>query len=64
MSRFERVQVSAKTTLLQEGDIARKVYVIEKGCLRVWFNRKEEDMPFQFFFEQSMVSSIESKLLV
>jgi CRP-like cAMP-binding protein len=60
VSRFKRVQVPAKTILLREGDISRKAYLIEKGCLRVWFNNKGEDMTFQFFFEHSTVSSIES----
>lgn len=60
VSRFKRVQVPARTMLLQEGDISRKAYLIEKGCLRVWFNNKGEDMTFQFFFENSTVSSIES----
>ena len=59
-SRFKRIQVPARTVLLQEGDISRKAYLIEKGCLRVWFNNKGEDMTFQFFFENNTVSSIES----
>ena len=58
--RFKRIQVPARTILLQEGDISRKAYLIEKGCLRVWFNNKGEDMTFQFFFENGTVSSIES----
>ena len=60
MGRFNRIQVPARTVLLQEGDISRKAYLIEKGCLRVWFNNNGEDMTFQFFFENSTVSSIES----
>ncbi len=60
VSRFKRIQVPARTVLLREGDILRKAYLIEKGCLRVWFNNKGEDMTFQFFFENNTVSSIES----
>jgi len=60
ISRFKRIQVPARTILLREGAISRKAYLIEKGCLRVWFNNKGEDMTFQFFFENSTVSSIES----
>jgi CRP-like cAMP-binding protein len=59
-SRFERIQVPAKTVLLREGDVSRKAFLIEKGCLRVWFNNNGEDMTFQFFFENNTVSSIES----
>lgn len=58
--RFKRIQVPAKTILLQEGAVSRKAFLIEKGCLRAWFNNKGEDMTFQFFFENSTVSSIES----
>jgi CRP-like cAMP-binding protein len=57
---FKRIQVPAKTILLQEGDISRRAYLIEKGCLRACFNNKGEDTTFQFFFEESTVSSIES----
>ena len=60
VSRFKRVQVPAKTILLHEGEISRKAFLIEKGCLRVWFNNKGEEVTFQFFFENSTVSSIES----
>ena len=58
--RFTRMQVPAKTILLHEGEISRKAFVIEKGCLRAWFNNKGEEVTFQFFFENSTVSSIES----
>lgn len=57
---FKPIRVPARTVLLQEGDISRKAYLIEKGCLRVWFNNKGEDVTFQFFFENQTVSSIES----
>ncbi|MBE9463543.1 Crp/Fnr family transcriptional regulator [Dyadobacter sp. UP-52] len=59
-NRFKRIQVPAKTVLLREGEISRKAYLIEKGCLRVWFDNKGEEVTFQFFFENSTVSSIES----
>ncbi|MFD2937591.1 Crp/Fnr family transcriptional regulator [Spirosoma flavum] len=60
ISYFRPIHVPAKTILLREGDISRKAYLIEKGCLRVWFNNKGEDITFQFFFENRTVSSIES----
>lgn len=49
-----------KTILLKEGDIARKIYHIKKGCVRTWFNHDGKDISFQFFFEGDAVSSIES----
>ena len=57
---YETLQVAAKTTLLQEGQIARQAYFIRKGCLRLWFNHEGRDISFQFFFEGEGVSSMES----
>lgn len=59
-SRFHRLEVPARTVLLEEGEIAKKMFFIEKGCIRVWFNNNGKDMTFQFFFEHDPVSSIES----
>src|SRR5580700_1932869 len=57
---YHRIEVPAKTTLLQEGEVSKKAFLIEKGCLRVWFNNKGKDITFQFFFENNIVSSGES----
>jgi CRP-like cAMP-binding protein len=51
-----------RTTLLREGEIARRMYFIRKGCLRLWFNKAGKDITFQFFVEGQAVSSIESFL--
>jgi CRP-like cAMP-binding protein len=59
-SCFKRVAVPAKTVLLKEGEISKKMYLIEKGCIRVWFNNNGKDITFQFFFENNTVASIES----
>jgi len=57
---FKRMEVPAKTILLKEGDVSKKMFVIEKGCVRVWFNNDGKDVTFQFFFENGIVASIES----
>lgn len=57
---FRRVEVPSKTTLLQEGKISKKIYFIEKGCIRVWLNKDGKDITFQFFMEGDRVSSTES----
>ncbi|HLY71927.1 MAG TPA: Crp/Fnr family transcriptional regulator [Puia sp.] len=57
---YKRIEVPAKSALLKEGEIARKAYLIEKGCIRVWFNHQGKDITFQFFFENEGVSSLES----
>jgi CRP-like cAMP-binding protein len=57
---FKREEIPAKTVLLKEGEIAEKVYFIEKGCFRLSFNKDGKDITFQFFFEGEAISSAES----
>lgn len=57
---FQRLAVPARTTLLREGEVSRRGYFVEQGCLRVWFNRQGKDLTFQFFFEGQTVSSLDS----
>ncbi|KFF04601.1 Crp/Fnr family transcriptional regulator [Flavobacterium reichenbachii] len=60
ISYFDRIEVPAKTILLKEGEISKKLFIIEKGCIRVWFNNNGKDLTTQFFFENQSVASIES----
>lgn len=57
---IERIKIQPKTTLLSEGNVAKYIYFIEKGALRLWFNKDGKDITFQFFFEDQAVASIES----
>lgn len=57
---FKREQVAAKTILLKEGEIAKQIYFIEKGCFRLSFNHDGKEITFQFFFEGEGISSAES----
>ena len=60
MQLYERIEVPAKTILLREGEVSKKAFFIEKGCLRAWLNDNGKDITFQFFFEQQGLSSAES----
>jgi CRP-like cAMP-binding protein len=60
IDRYKRMEVPAKTVLLREGQISKRSFLIDKGCLRVCFNNNGKDTTFQFFFENEAVSSIES----
>ncbi|MFT3702730.1 MAG: Crp/Fnr family transcriptional regulator [Agriterribacter sp.] len=60
ISCFKRMEVPAKTVLLKEGEISKKLFLIEQGCIRAWFNNNGKDITFQFFFEHNTVASIES----
>lgn len=60
INRFHKEIYPSKTILLREGDIANKVFFVDSGCVRAWFNQDGKDVTFQFFMESSIVSSIES----
>ncbi len=57
---FKQQEIPAKTTLLQEGQISKTMFFIEKGCLRTWVNNEGKEITTQFFFEGDSVSSVES----
>jgi len=59
---FVEKEISSKTVLLREGEIANQLFFIKKGCLRMWFNKDGKDITIQFFFEGKAVASIESLL--
>src|SRR5690554_6354372 len=56
---FKRLEVSAKTLLLAEGQVSRTMFFIEKGCLQTWINMRSNEITTQFFFEGDSVTSIE-----
>lgn len=56
----ERMEVPAKTVLLEEGKRSQHYIYIEKGCLRAFFNNNGKDKTIQFFFEQEGLTSFES----
>ncbi len=56
----KKVDYPRKTFLVNEGDVCKHIFLIEKGCLRSWFNDDGDDITFQFFFEGNFVSSFES----
>ena len=58
--QFKRIEVPARTILLREGQISKRSFHIEKGCLRVSFNNNGHDITCQFMFEGQMVSSADS----
>ncbi|RFS22785.1 Crp/Fnr family transcriptional regulator [Chitinophaga silvatica] len=56
----EPITVPARTILLREGEVSKRSFFIEKGCLRVWFNNNGKDVTCQFMFEGQVVSSADS----
>ena len=56
----EYLSVPSKTILLEEGQVAENLYLIRKGCLRLFFYHEGKDITFQFFFEEDFVASFDS----
>lgn len=58
---LEIKDVPSKTILQYEGEIASKVFLVFRGCLRSFFVKEDgNDITSQFFIEKQMVTSIES----
>jgi hypothetical protein len=45
----QRMEVAAKTVLLEEGSISGHYIFVEKGCIRLAFNNNGTDKTVQFF---------------
>jgi CRP-like cAMP-binding protein len=56
----KRLDVPAKTILLEEGNISQNYIFVEKGCVRAFFNNNGDDKTVQFFFENEGLASFES----
>lgn len=60
VKEIEPLSIPSKTVLLEEGKIADKIYLVRKGCLRLFFYNEGKDITFQFFFEGDFVASFDS----
>lgn len=58
--KSEYLSVPSKAILLEEGKVAEKLYLIRKGCLRLFFYNEGKDITFQFFLEGDFVASFDS----
>ena len=58
----KRLEIPAKTILLEEGKTSANYIFIEKGCTRLCFNNNGDDKTVQFFFENEGLTSLESFL--
>lgn len=54
------IQYQKKETLLREGELCRKIFIIEEGFVRSWFNDDGNDITFQFFSQGGIATSFES----
>ena len=56
----KRLEVAAKSVLLDEGKVSQNYIFIEKGCVRLYFNKNGDDKTVQFFFENEGLTSFDS----
>jgi CRP-like cAMP-binding protein len=58
---FDYRAFPAKLVLLREGDVARNLYFVLRGCMRVYLIREDgREITAQFFLEGGIVASAES----
>jgi CRP-like cAMP-binding protein len=58
---FNFSRIPEKTTLLEEGDVSKYLYIVSMGCLRLFVIKEDgREVTAQFFFENQMVASMES----
>ena len=58
---FVLKKIPAKTTLLEAGEISKYLFMVSKGCLRIFMIKEDgREVTVQFFFENQMVASMES----
>lgn len=60
---FTREELPAKSLLVEEGALAKKLFFLDVGCCRCWFMTSEgKEVTMNFGFEGSFVSSMETLL--
>lgn len=57
---LQQRKIKAKTILTEANKVADKIYFVQKGCLRLWYNNDGEEITLEFFFDGDMVFSVES----
>ncbi|QXV63966.1 Crp/Fnr family transcriptional regulator [Mucilaginibacter sp. 21P] len=56
----KRLEIPARTKLLEEGTVSNQAIYVEKGSLRTYFNNNGTEITVQFFFEEEGLSSLDS----
>lgn len=56
----QRLEVPAKTVLLEEGKVSQNYIFIKKGSVRTFINKNGTEKTVQFFFENEGLMSFES----
>jgi CRP/FNR family transcriptional regulator, anaerobic regulatory protein len=62
VSKLKVKEFGKKELILQEGDICKYAYFINSGCLRYYYNVREQENTAQFFFEYGWYTDYDSFL--
>lgn len=62
ISKLKVKAYKKKELILQEGDICKYAYFINKGCLRYYYNVQGQENTAQFFFENGWYTDYDSFL--
>jgi CRP-like cAMP-binding protein len=57
---FTKIEVESKQKLLLVGNVSDQLYILEKGIIRMGFEKDNKDITVQFFFENELATSFES----
>src|SRR5215510_3084581 len=60
LSRFEERKVKKRTNLLKTGQIAKEVYLVIEGCLRLYYEKDGEDLSAYFFTDGMFAGAYDS----
>ncbi|OIQ17698.1 MAG: CarD family transcriptional regulator [Flavobacterium sp. MedPE-SWcel] len=61
-SKLERVEFSKKTLLLEVGQVEKHLSFMEKGIVRFYIPKEDNDLTFSFVFNSNFVSAYDSFL--
>jgi len=60
LQRFDERNIKKKTNLLHAGKIAKEVYLVIEGCLRLYYEKDGEDLSAYFFTEGMFAGAYDS----
>ncbi|AOP33788.1 cyclic nucleotide-binding protein [Leptospira tipperaryensis] len=57
---LEERTVPPRTVLIHKGEFVKTIFIVKKGCLRIWFDDDGRDITVAFFFENRPITSLHS----
>jgi len=60
LGRFERKSIKKKAEILADGDTAHEIYLILKGCMRLFYIKDGVDISAYFFTEGMFAGAYDS----